>query len=118
MLKKILKLFSNNDNIVIGSNVIINNNVVGDGVFINGKKVESFQQGISYEITIEGSVNKLDTTGPVTVNGNVLGDVDTTGRVTVNGDVGGDIDTTGAVSAHHVSGNIDTIGSITIGGRK
>ncbi len=98
-----------------GNSVSIRNN----RVIVDGVEQESYGQDgqHTYEVIVNATnLEKLDTVGPVTVNGN-CGKVDTTGSVTVEGD-SGSIDTTGSVTVRgNCKGSINTVGRVTVGSR-
>lgn len=89
-----------------GSISVNGNNVVINGQSINGKFVEDK----NIDIHVEGSVSNIETTGPVSVNGNV-NCVDAGGSVRVSGDVVREVNAGGSV---HVDGQVR--GDINAGG--
>jgi len=109
--------------ISIGGRTYVGNNVSiqGNRVFVDGvEQAESYAKDgqHSYEVTVNATnLERLDTVGPVTVNGSVGGNISTTGSVTVTKDCNS-INTMGSV---HVGGNcrggINTMGKVIVGSR-
>lgn len=91
-----------------GTNIsIINNKIIIDGITV--ENFDDYTKDI--EITIEGNVNKLETTsGNVTVKGDV-GEIETaSGDIEIDGDCGGSIRTaSGDVRCENVQGDVKTM---------
>lgn len=109
-----------NGKVYTGNNIQIRNNEV----YIDGKKSEEgyVDSGSSstphcYQVIVNcQNLEKVETVGSVTVNGN-CGTVSTTGSVNVEGN-SGTIKTTGSVTvAGNCSGSISTMGRVTVGSR-
>ncbi len=83
-----------------------NSNVVINGKAVNGE----FLEGKTIDIHVEGNVENLETTGSVTVSGNV-GRTSCGGSATIGHDVVGNINAGGSV---HVNGKVQ--GGINAGG--
>ena len=88
---------------------IINGEVIIDGVKQTGDKL----QGV-VKVEITGDPASVDCDAPVTVKGNVKGNVIADGPVTC-GDVGGDVDADGPVTCGNVQGDVDADGPCTCG---
>lgn len=103
---------------------IINGKVIIDGVC----QVTDKLTGV-VKIEVTGNLTSLETDAPVTVHGNVLGNVKAGGSVQCNdvgnnvdsggscncGDVGGDVDAGGSVNCGKVNGDVDAGGSVRHG---
>jgi len=108
-IKKIIKIISSNDNIIIQ-----NGNIVG-GDLVAGDRI--MQHGYCYEVIVEGNVNNLNCGGSATVKGDA-GEVDAGGSITVDGNVTGDLDAGGSIRVGgNVQGDLDAGGSIKVGGQ-
>ena len=86
---------------------IINGEVIIDGVKQTGDKL----QGV-VKVEITGDPASVDCDAPVTVKGNVKGNVIADGPVTC-GDVSGDVDAAGPVTCGNVSGDVNADGPCT-----
>lgn len=92
-----------------GSISIINGEVTIDGVKQTGDKLKGV---VKVEIT--GDPLNVTIDAPVTIRGNVNGDVKADGPVTC-GDVGGDVEADGPVTCGNVQGNVEADGPCTCG---
>lgn len=105
----------NNSIIIDGEHIAVNAKsiTINNGTIIaDGKVIKGGLSGV-VELEVKGDLMSINTTGSVTVNGDVHGDIDTTGNVNC-GNVGGDVDTTGIVNCSQVHGNVDTMGNVNI----
>lgn len=85
---------------------ICNGTVIVDGNIIKNGLVENIN------VTIQGDVEKIDCSGSVNVEGNVIGNIDCGGSVDINRDVKGSIKCGGSCTCGTVSGDIVAGGSI------
>ena len=90
--------------------------VNGNNVVINGKNINGeFMEGKNIDIHVEGNVENLETTGSVTVSGDV-GCASCGGSATIGHDVIGDINAGGSVRVNgKVQGSINAGGNVHCG---
>lgn len=101
--------------------IVINGNVtetngrsvsINDGtVIVDGKIIQSRITG-NINVTIQGDVEKINCTGSVNVEGNVVGSIDCGGSAHVTGDIKGNIDCGGSCTCGNVGGDINAGGSV------
>ncbi len=89
-----------------GKNIVISN----ENVIVDGNIIKT-DIGSNAQITIYGSVKKIECTGSVEVHGN-SGEIDCRGCCTVGGAVIGNIDCGGSVQCGEIFGAIDAGGGV------
>ena len=129
MLSRLLSQFTtskqvNNENESIDNSIVIGDNNIISGKFqnitarngvimVDGKIVTAYGDKNS-SIIINGNVNSIQSSGNISVSGNVGGDVSCHGNVSVSGYVNGDIDCGGNMQCEFSSGNLRAGGKINI----
>jgi len=95
-----------------GSNIT----VINDRVFIDGKEVNAGDSsGKILEVVISGETASINSEAPVTVNGNVHGNVKTYGALQCSGSITGKVDAGVSVNCGDINGNVNAGGSVNCG---
>ena len=89
--------------------------VINNVVYIDGKPVDGETHTEPVKIEITGDLLSVKSDGPVSVTGDIHGDVDCGGSLKCGGSIGGSVDSGGSVTCKgNISGDVDAGGSINV----